>query len=84
MDELRGRGIDVFDLFTPLVREQRIAPTCLGCISPPTPTGLATGSPRGDAAAERVRAVVGADELLPRRNYRREVVTVSRGPISHA
>jgi len=50
MDELRGRGIDVFDLFTPLVREQRDRPDLPRLYLAADTTGLATGSPRGDAA----------------------------------
>jgi hypothetical protein len=81
MDELRGQGIDVFDLFTPLVREQRDR------FDRPRLYLAADTHWTGDGVrfaatllAERVRAVVGVDELLPRRNYRREVVTVSRRP----
>jgi hypothetical protein len=81
MGELRGRGIDVFDLFTPLVREQRDRPDrprlYLAADTHWTGDGVRLAA---TLLAERVRAVVGTNELLPRRTYRREVVTVSRRP----
>jgi hypothetical protein len=81
MDELRGRGIDVVDLYTPLVREQRERPD----------------RPRLYLAAdthwtgEGARLVAGCSpsacvpwwartHLQPQRNYHREVVTVARHP----
>jgi hypothetical protein len=81
MDELRGRGIDVFDLFTPFVREQRDRPDrprlYLAADTHWTGDGVRLAA---RLLAVRVRAVVGADELLPRCNYQREAVTVSRRP----
>ncbi|MGB8295871.1 MAG: hypothetical protein WCG85_10630 [Polyangia bacterium] len=81
MDELRGQGIDVLDLFTPLVREQRNRPDrprlYLAADTHWTGEGARLAA---TLLAERVRAVVGADQLLPRVNYRRETVTVSRRP----
>jgi hypothetical protein len=81
MDELRGRGIDVFDLFTPFVREQRDRP------DRPRLYLAADTHWTGDGArlaasllAERVRSVVTEDELQPRRIYHREAVTVERRP----
>ena len=79
--ELRSRGIDVVDLYTPLVREQRERP------DRPRLYLAADTHWTGDGArlvagllAERVRAVVGASPLLPQRNYKREIVTVARRP----
>jgi hypothetical protein len=80
MAELRGRGIDVVDLFTPLVRESLNRPD--------RPLYLAadthwTGEGARLAAAwlaERVRAVAGASVLEPQRTYHREAVTVARRP----
>jgi hypothetical protein len=81
MDELRGRGIDVFDLFTPFVREQKDRPDrprlYLAADTHWTGEGVRLAAA---LLAERVRAVVGADQLLPKVNYRREAVTVSRRP----
>jgi len=81
MDELRGQGVDVFDLFTPLVREQREHPDrprlYLAADTHWTGDGVRLAA---TLLAERVRAMVGADEILPRRNFRRETVTVSRRP----
>jgi hypothetical protein len=81
MDELRGRGIDVFDLFTPLVRAQHDQP------DRPRLYLAADTHWTGEGArlvasllAERVRAMVGADALQPPRTYRREAVTVARHP----
>jgi hypothetical protein len=81
MDELRGRGIDVFDLFTPFVREQKEHP------DHPRLYLAADTHWTGDGArlaasllAEHVRVLVGPDALAPKRSYRREVVTVARRP----
>jgi hypothetical protein len=81
MDDLRGRGIDVFDLFTPFVREQRDRPDrprlYLAADTHWTGEGARLAA---TLLAERVRAVVGLEQLLPRINYRREAVTVARRP----
>jgi hypothetical protein len=81
MGELRSRGLDVVDLYTSLVREQRERP------DRPRLYLAADTHWTGDGArlvagllAERVRAVVGANALAPQRNYHREVVTVARRP----
>ena len=81
MDDLRGRGIDVFDLFTPFVHEQRERPDrprlYLAADTHWTGEGARLAA---TLLAERVRAVVGLEQLLPRINYRREAVTVARRP----
>lgn len=81
MDELRGRDIDVVDLYTPMVREQRERP------DRPRLYLAADTHWTGEGAllvasllAERVRAVAGANALQPQRNYHREAVTVARHP----
>ncbi len=79
--ELRGRGIDVFDLYTPFVREQRDRPD-----QPPLYLAADTHW-TGDGArlaagllAARVREVLGPSPLQPTHNYRRQTVTVARRP----
>jgi len=81
MDELLGRGIDVVDLYTPLVREQSERPDRprLYLAADTHWTGEGARFVAG-LLAERVRAVVGAKALAPQRNYHRESVTVARHP----
>jgi len=81
MAELRGRNIDVVDLYSPLVGEQRERP------DRPRLYLAADTHWTGEGArlvasllAEQVRAVAGANTLQPQRSYRREMVTVARRP----
>jgi hypothetical protein len=81
MDELRGRGIDVFDLFTPLVREQSQSPDkprlYLAADTHWTGEGARLAA---SLVAGHVRELLGASPPEPRHNYRREAVTVARRP----
>ena len=81
MAELEGRNIDVVDLYSALVRQQREHP------DRPRLYLAADTHWTGEGArlvasllAEHVRAVAGAKALQPERNYQREIVTVARRP----
>ena len=81
MDELRGRGVEVFDLFTPFVREQQERP------ERPRLYLAADTHWTGDGArlaanllAGRVRELLGPQGPEPQRTYRREPVIVARRP----
>jgi hypothetical protein len=80
MEELRGRGVDVLDLDTPLVHEQSEHPEHprLYLAADTHWTGDGT---RVAAAlvATRVREILGRD-AQPKRSYRREPMTVLRHP----
>jgi hypothetical protein len=81
MAELRGRNIDVVDLYSPLVRAQGEQ------LDRPRLYLAADTHWTGEGAhlvasllAERVRAVAGMKAFRPERNYHRELVTVARHP----
>jgi hypothetical protein len=81
MDELRGRGLDVVDLYTQLVREQREHPDRPRLYLAADTHWTGEGARLVAALlAERVRTVVGAPALQPQRDYHRETVTVARRP----
>ena len=79
--ELRGRGLDVFDLHTAFVQRRLDKPD-----GPPLYLSADThwtGEGARLAAlllAARVRAAIGAEPLQPIHNYRREAVAVQRRP----
>jgi hypothetical protein len=81
MQELRERGVEVFDLYSPFVREQQERPDrprlYLAADTHWTGEGARLAA---SLVADRVRALVGPKELEPRLNYRREPVTVARRP----
>lgn len=80
MDELRARGVEVLDLFTPFVDEQRAHPDKNLYLAADTHwTGDGARFAAGLLAA-RVREMLGTTPLQPMRNYRRETVTVLRRP----
>ena len=81
MSELRGLSVDVFDLFTPFVREQRERPDrprlYLAADTHWTGDGARLAA---ELLATHVREVLGGNSLEPKRNYHRETVTVARRP----
>jgi hypothetical protein len=80
MNELRARGVDVLDLHTPFVEEQRAHPDKDLYLAADTHwTGDGARFAAGLLAA-RVREMLGPAPLQPTRNYRREAVTVLRRP----
>jgi hypothetical protein len=81
MDELRGRKIDVVDLYSPLVGEQRERPDRprLYLAADTHWTGEGTRLV-ASLLAQQVRAVAGVNTLQPQRDYHREIVTVARHP----
>ena len=80
LDELRGRGVEVLDLFSPFVRERREHPDRRLYLAADTHwTGDGARFAAGLLAA-RVRVMLGPAGLEPKRNYRREPVTVARRP----
>jgi hypothetical protein len=81
MGELRGRGLDVFDLHAAFVA-QRLAypdgpPLYLAADTHWTGEGVRLAA---SLLATRVRAAIGAEPLQPSRDYRRETVAVPRRP----
>ena len=81
LDELRSRGIEVLDLYAPSVEQQRAH------LDQPRLYLAADTHWTGDGArfaarllAARVREMLGPTPLEPRRNYRRETVTVALRP----
>ena len=80
MDELRGRGIEVLDLYAPFVRERVEHPDRRLYLMADTHwTGDGARFAAGLLAA-RVREMLGPTPFAPKRSYRRETVTVARRP----
>lgn len=80
LNELRGQGIEVLDLYAPFVEQQRSHPGQNLYLKADTHW---TGEGARFAAsllAARVRAMLGAADFEPKRSYRRESVTVARRP----
>ena len=81
LDELRGRGVEALDLYSPFIEQQRARP------DRPRMYLAADTHWTGDGArfaagllAARVREMLGPNPLQPKHNYRLETVTVARRP----
>jgi len=80
MDELRGRGVEVLDLYSPLVAQQRAHPDQNLYLAADTHwTGQGARFAAGLLAA-RIREMLDVATLEPKRKYRRQEVTVARRP----
>jgi hypothetical protein len=80
MDELRGQGIAVLDLYSPFVQEQRAHPEKNLYLKADTHWTGEGARLAASLLAGRVREMLGTADLEPKRSYRREPVTVPRRP----
>ena len=80
LDELRGRGVEVLDLDSPFVRERREHPERRLYLAADTHWTGDGARLAASLLAARVREMLGPTPLAPKRDYRRETVTVARRP----